>query len=534
MRKPTPRFTRHSSNDEVAIYAQKLDLFDYDKIYEMRMATQAKVPVEPDEDNNVIMTNPYKPGQLISYEHAWRFDPIVRLAVNKKVDFIIGERPVTVLDTIKEFTGDPEAANQAFNNIVGNNMYQEMKSWIDNLNTKLKWHEKFKSATVNMKTYGRSALHVEKLLDIEPIDLKLLNSQKLGDVYVKNDTWKLSAVRYNNTKGKPSENDDLLEANELIYFPNLNHNVTPDTYWYGYSEIEPIVHVSELNRIMDMTDFKEINAKMWGGYGIIKFLEAKDEVSMAQWLSKFKPGTWMATDSNVEVAVHELKNSMKELIEQRESNDLRILRAIGIPSFLGGYEKITNRATVRSILEAWKVSTLIPERTMLKNIVEPQWYDTLVAHYLGERDIKSVMVKVKQEFKDIVFENVKDLVESYLPLFEQGMINAYQFLRLLDLEYLADETKALQNKMLQQVEQLKQEISLGIDQKLGRAPGSKTDMEQSIMQKIIKDNLLEDIEAKMQEMVTASIDDFARNAALKKIAKEKLDWAVSDEELGLK
>jgi hypothetical protein len=73
-----------------------------------------------------------------------------------------------------------------------------------------------------------------------------------------------------------------------------------------------------------------------------------------------------------------------------------------------------------------------------------------------------------------------------------------------------------------------------IDQNLGRVPGSRTDMEQSIMQKIIKDNLLEDIEAKMQEMVTASIDDFARNAAMKKIAKDKLDLAVTDEELGLR
>lgn len=532
MRKPTHRVSTPQHNDDVAIYAQKLSLFDYDKIYEMRIASATDARVT--ENNDVIMTNPYKPGQLISYEHSWRFDPIVRLAVNKKVDFIIGERPVTVLDTIKEFTGDPEAANQAFNNIVGNNQYQEMKSWIDNLNTKLKWHEKFKSATLNMKIYGRSALHIEKLLGIEPIDLKLLNSQKLGDVHVKNDTWQFSAVRYNYSKGKPSDNDDLLQANELIYFPNLNHNVTPDTFWYGYSEIEPIVQVSELNRIIDMTDFKESNAKLWGGYGIIKFLESKDENSMSQWLQKFKPGTWMATDSNVEVAVHELKNSLKELIEERNENDLRILRAIGIPSFLGGYEKITNRATVRSILEAWKVSILIPERTMLKNIVEPQWYDTLVAHYLGERNITNIMVKIKQEFKDIVFENVKDLVESYLPLFEQGMISAYQFLRLLDLEYLADEAKALQNKMLQQTEQLKQELSLRIDQALGRAPGSKTDMEQSIMDKVVKDNLLNDIEAKMQEMVTASIDDFARNAALKKIAKEKAEWAISDEELGLR
>lgn len=530
MRKPIVRNTPRSSNDGLAVFGQRLNLFDYDKIFETRMASVSNI--QPDQYNNVIMEDPYKPGQKIAFEHAWRYDPLVRLAVNKKVDFIIGERPVTVLDTIKEFTGNPEAANQAFNNIVGNNAYQEMKTWIDDLNARLKWHEKFKSAVVNMKVYGRSALHIEKLLDIEPLDLKLLNSQKLGEVFVKNNTWEFVAVRYGHSKGNPNVDEDCLEASELIYFPNLNHNVTPDTMWYGYSEIEPIVSVSELNRQIDMTDLKETNAKLWGAYGIIKFLEAKDEASMKKWLSNFKPGTWMATDSNIEVMVHELKNSLKDLIEERNENDLRILRAIQIPSFLGGFEKITNRATVRSILEAWKVNTLIPERTMLKNIVEPQWLDTLVQHYLGERNIKEVMVKIKQEFKDISFESVKDNVESYLPLFEQGLITGYQFLRLIDLEYLADEAKALENKMLQQVEQLKQELSLRIDQAMGGG-NMKSDLEKDIMRKIIHDNLLTDIEVKMNEMVTGSVKDFVRNSALKKMAKDKLDLGMTNAELGL-
>src|SRR5687768_13385054 len=199
MRKPIgSRNSIHDTNDQLAVFGQKLNLFDHDKIYETRQASLAKIV--PDQNDNVTMVDPYNHGQKVSYEHAWRFDPIVRLAINKKVDFIIGERPVTVLDTIKEFTGNPEAANQAFNNIVGNNEYQNMKTWIDELNARLKWHEKFKSAVVNMKIYGRSALFIEKLMDVEPLDLKLLNSQKLGEVYVKNNNWNFVAVRYGETR----------------------------------------------------------------------------------------------------------------------------------------------------------------------------------------------------------------------------------------------------------------------------------------------------------------------------------------------
>ena len=64
-------------------------------------------------------------------------------------------------------------------------MSQEMKSWIDELHAKVKYHEKLKAAMVSMKIYGRSALHIEKYGDLCPADLKLLNSQNLGQVVVK-------------------------------------------------------------------------------------------------------------------------------------------------------------------------------------------------------------------------------------------------------------------------------------------------------------------------------------------------------------
>src|ERR1044072_8284242 len=105
------------------VFAQTLK-FDYNAILNSRTAS-----LTVDDDDRIVVQDPYSPHDKIRFEHAWRYDPIVRLAINKKVDFIIGERPITVLDTTKEFTGASDAKIEAFNNIVGNNVYQEMKTW---------------------------------------------------------------------------------------------------------------------------------------------------------------------------------------------------------------------------------------------------------------------------------------------------------------------------------------------------------------------------------------------------------------------
>lgn len=513
MRKPIIYKTGKSSAGNVyPIYAQSVKM-DYESILRSRISH-----LKIDEDENVIMEDPYTPDKKVAFEYAWRYDPMVRLAINKKVDFIVGERTLTVLDTKKEFTGNVEAAVDAFNNIIGNNVYQEMKTWIDNLNAELQFHETLKAAVINMKIYGRSAIHVEKYENLEPADLKVLNSQKLGEVVVKNDSWNLHCVTYNDFP----DDDNVLYADELIYFTNLNYNVTPNTLGYGYSELEPILSVSECNRQIDMVDLPEINAKLWGAYGIIKFLETKDPSAMQKLLRDFKPGTWMATDANIEVDIKELKNSLKELVEERKENDLRIIRAIRLPSFLAGHESISNRATVRSILEAWKMDTINPERTAIKDMIEPQWLNTLVAHYLGQKNIIAKQVKIKQEFQDIVFETVKDLSDSYLPLFEQGLITGYQLLRLLGLDYLADEAKALENKMFEQREQLKTDLSIRMDQLLGEN-SPKGDMEKSITSRLMKDQIVNDIDTRIGNNINTAMSEFIRNSILKKIAKTKVE-----------
>ena len=531
MRTPSKKFGRHGDSS-FPVYAENVK-FDYNAIIRARYASMnsSRYQVKVTKKDNILMDDPYTLQEKVAFEQSWRYDPIVRLSINKKVDFTVGERPLSVLDTKKEYSGNPEAAVQAFNNVAGNQVFQEMKSWIDELHAKVKYHEKLKAAMVSMKIYGRSALHIEKYGDLCPADLKLLNSQNLGQVVVKNDSWNLIGITYNDRPDEQVQrvptgiDEDVIFADEIIYFTNLNYNITPDTLWYGYSEVEPIIHVSECNRQIDMTDLKEINAKLWGAYGIIKFLESKDPTAMSQWLKDFKPGTWMATDANIEVDLHELKSSLKDLIEERNENDLRILRAIGIPSFLAGFEAITNRATVKSILESWKVSTINPERAMLKNIIEPQWLNTLVAYYLGRKKMPAIGVKIKQEFQDIVFENVKDNVESYLPLFEQGLITGYQLLRLVGLDYLADEAKAIQNKMLQQTEQLKADLSNRIDQLLGQATPSG-DLKNNIEVKMLRDQLVTDIDAKIKGQVNGSMHDFVEHAIYRKMLNDKLNGQI--------
>lgn len=488
------------------LFASALE-FKYEDIFKSR---QGKLQV--DENNNIIMQDPYSAPKKISFEHAWRDDPVVRLAINKKVDFIIGERPITVLDTTREFTADEDASVMAFNNIVGNKMFQDMKTWVDRLNATVKYHEKLKAALVQMKVFGRSVLAVEKFDNNVPADLKVLNSEKLGEVTVENESWQLHSVTYDDFQ----EADNIIMADSMIYFTNLNYNITPNTLFYGYSDVEPIVNVSECNRIIDQIDLKEINAKLWGAFGVIKFLDTKDPNAMNEWLKNFKPGTWMATDANVEVILEKIEHDLRELVEERNENDLRIARGLYVPSFLVGFENITNRATVKALLEAWKVSVIGPERTGIKNIVEPQWYDSLVRIYLNQNGIIDTPVKIKQEFEDIIFDNLKDQVESYLPIFDAGLMTGDRFLRAIGLDYIADEAKLLENKQLQNLDELKTQLSTDIDGLLGSVGGPE-DVKRSIETEMLKTKILNDVETKISDQINFSMKEYIMKRVIEKI-----------------
>jgi hypothetical protein len=74
----------------------------------------------------------------------------------------------------------------------------------------------------------------------------------------------------------------------MIYLPNLDIHLSPDSLYYGLSDIEPVVHISETNRIMDEEDFKEIARSAWAANGIIQ-IDTQDSAQSDGAVSNFIP-----------------------------------------------------------------------------------------------------------------------------------------------------------------------------------------------------------------------------------------------------
>jgi len=314
---------------------------------------------------------------------------------------------------------------------------RELHRFISDINRRVKFHEKVKAALTQAYVYGRSVLLMETDGQGIPTDLKLLNSKKLETIYIDPQTWKLVAIDY---ADRPKE--EPLLAEEIIYFANQDYHISPDTLYYGLSRIETIVHVSETNQLLDEIDLKEGARSMWAGSGVIKFPPDTADELVEEFVENFYPGTWNATSQNVQIDTYNLKLDYVALTNARMENDRRIIRGLGVPGFLVGFENISNRATAEEVMISWHESELDAERTWLQDVLEPQWFDYLIGKRFPEllrtkNDGSHIVsestspVRIKLDFQNISFETLKEKAEAIVPLFNLGLATPEKALELL-------------------------------------------------------------------------------------------------------
>jgi len=304
---------------------------------------------------------------------------------------------------------------------------RELYRFLSDVNRRVGFDAKIKAALTQAYVYGRSALLIEEDAQGIPIDLKLLNAKKLETVYVDPETWELVAVDY-----ADRDKEQPLLAEEIIYFTNQDYHISPDTLWYGLSRVETVVHVSETNQLLDEIDLKEGARSMWAGSGVIKFPPDTPDTLVEEFVQGFLPGTWNATSQNVQIETYNLKLDYVALTNARKENEQRIIRALGVPSFLVGFEEISNRATAEEVMISWHESELDAERTWIQEILEPQWFDPLIEKRFPElatlkedptRIItgKASPLRVKLDFVNISFETMKEKSEAVIPMFDRGL-----------------------------------------------------------------------------------------------------------------
>ena len=184
---------------------------------------------------------------------------------------------------------------------------------------------------------------------------------------------------------------------------------------------------------------------MWAGYGLLKVPPIRNVAEVQQFLDQFQPGKWTAISQDIIAEVHELGHDIQGLILERNENEKLILRCLNVPAAILGFENVQNYATLQEVLAAWKESVLEEERTWINSILEPQWFDTLLAKILNIDNLEELKWRMMLEFEDIALENLKDKVIAVLPLYEAGLIPPNKVLEFLGFDDIVDQVDDLQS-----------------------------------------------------------------------------------------
>lgn len=476
------------------------------------VATASDDPQNPDW---AILDRRYNDTQLDILEDVYVNDWTANECVQKKTHFVWGRHGKTVLDTKVEYMKDTEK-RAALTVIYQNEKYTNTKKAIDTLNCdeNIDLYEKGQNATNSAFVYGRAVIQIirknvsrqelesdyvtitdsnEQNLNTDnmPIALKLLNSKRLGKTRVDMRTNKIISIEYldvrklddNGQVREATTEERMLKAEDLIIVINPDGNVSTNAQFTGVSRLESIINVSMVKRIIMNQNLKEAAKTHYAGILVAKFPTETETSTMGAWITNAAKaaGRWFAHRLNVAVQHFKVDTDLDKYSALVDLLDAAIIRAIGLPRSLIGYEQYSNYANLEQVLVAYKSGELDFWRTWVKGWLQKYWLNPLFQELLpkgnstsnesprpqdeptnpkpnedyqdGEAETEEPLpvindedVKITYEFQDISFLPKKDIIEGLKMLKDMGVaLTDEMILRAAGYDEMVEEV--MQNKL---------------------------------------------------------------------------------------
>lgn len=401
---------------------------------------------------------PYNELSLSRFEDTFRSDKLIQNGIVKRTELVLGKHGRIVLDTTEEFD-DADDRIDAVKKIQDNETYQAARKKIQQLLTKpqIDFHNKLKAAVIQCKVYGRAAIEIVGDENGLPTSLHVLNSKRIGNVEIDPISWEFLGCHYLDLDKGASGMDDVLPADQLIYFTNRDFHVSPGSLYYGLSELEGVIDGSDSKRIAKQEDIKEIMKSNWAPFLIMKFINPNVSLSqMQEIVSGLQPGLPFAHKQDIDTQAIDLTGDLTKLTDAIDFLNRESMRELGVPAFLAGYEQIANYANSQQVLLAFKEIELDADRTWIKDIIQPQWLNKLFYQLLGTSLEENPEVKLSYEFEDITFETNLDKVNASLLLYDRQIISGEKVLRIAGYEDEIEEYK-LRKEEIEKQQQIAQQ-----------------------------------------------------------------------------
>ena len=315
--------------------------------------------------------NVYDESALLRFHDTLRVDGDVNKALLKANKFIIGpDYPQLMLDCNRSYPS-PEAQSYELKKINNNFVYWSILNELKRIDQNVDTYNAMHTQLYQARGYQRGVLLVERDTATGiPIAIKPLSALRCGRVFAKTDTWRLYGIEYFDFKYP----NNIILAEDLIYMTNRDYAQSIASMLYGYSDIEFVSHIVELNLIINSIVLKEINRTHWAPYVFIQLLETEDEAQATDFMAKAKRGLSMVSLLPFKVDHIPPSASGGFVVEQRDQNSRIIIENTGIPFDLVGSAGDQAHANLSTRLQAYNNTDVKFYRLCLSHVWSHQWY----------------------------------------------------------------------------------------------------------------------------------------------------------------
>jgi hypothetical protein len=169
--------------------------------------------------------------------------------------------------------------------------------------------------------------------------------------------------------------NNIILAEDLLYMTNRDYAQSIVSYLYGYSDLEFVSHLVELNLIINSIVLKEINRTHWAPYVFIQLLETEDDAQAADFMSKAKRGLSMVSLLPFKVDAIPPSHSGGFVVEERDMNSRTIISHLGMLNDLVADERSNTHANLSTKLQSYNQTDVKFYRNdMIRAVWEHQWY----------------------------------------------------------------------------------------------------------------------------------------------------------------
>lgn len=385
----------------------------------------------------VIFQNPYNDNDYDIIEDI-HLNTLAGKVIDEKVNMIMGGGIKPVFELREPYDEKGKELDEEAKNIILDKYTKAQNELIkiDERNT-INLNEKAKNAIRDMLVFGRSVLAFEPDGLTIPKALKPIHPRDLGRIFVHQLDWSLSSVR-------AFLRLDLIHAEEMIYFVNMQNSPARRGMWYGFSELQRVIGQSRALRKVQEFDIPEVAETLWAGYGLIRVdNEGLNSDEKKKDLQTIRDGMIVGgfnfingKKDEIEFMKFDTDPRIAELLQVVDSYERDIIGNSGMPGAVFGREEESNMATLFGKMR-WTINGPIRSvREDVSKIIGEQWYE----HNLRLIDPETAeAVRVKAEFQPVVMESWQDIIESLNKLKQlvPGLPDS-ELLKLANLEELVD------------------------------------------------------------------------------------------------